>query len=172
MRLFPYLCAGVAGAVLFSVTGFGAVPNDWKLQVTQEKEDFALTVPVSRLTLRIPKEGLLEERASQGGATDNPRYFQFRDAKKGIIISGWFEAEKRFTSAKKEWEKDTKEWNRRGLAAPKEVAFEKIDGWDAVLYDMPIPSASNSHVRAHWVQAGTWIDIHLSVTSERSRSEC
>ena len=148
------------------------MPTDWTVQVKEGKEEFAVTVPVSSLILTIPKEGLVEERDPHAGAADNPRYFMFRNAKKGILVSGWFESEKKFTSAKKEWETDTKQWKKGGLPAPKDVVFEKIGRWDAVLYDMPMPSGSNSHVRAHWVQAGTWIDLHLSVTSQASPSEC
>ena len=41
----------------------------------------------------------------------------------------------------------------------------------ALLYDMALPGGSNSHLRAHWVQAGTWIDLHLSITSQRTSAE-
>ena len=32
-------------------------------------------------------------------------------------------------------------------------------------------SGSNPHIRAHWLQAGTWIDLHLSMESELSKKE-
>jgi hypothetical protein len=28
-----------------------------------------------------------------------------------------------------------------------------------------------SHLRAHWVQAGTWIELHLSITSSRASAD-
>ena len=36
---------------------------------------------------------------------------------------------------------------------------------------MPTPFGSNAHIRAHWLQAGTWVDLHLSLTSERTARE-
>jgi len=33
---------------------------------------------------------------------------------------------------------------------------------------MSSPVGSNSHVRAHWVQAGTWIDLHISTIQSAS----
>lgn len=39
------------------------------------------------------------------------------------------------------------------------------------MYDMALPFGANSHIRAHWVQAGTWIDLHLSITTERTIDE-
>ena len=29
---------------------------------------------------------------------------------------------------------------------------------------MPAPVGNSTHIRAHWVQAGMWIDVQLSVT--------
>ena len=51
------------------------------------------------------------------------------------------------------------------MPQPREVAFERIGNWDTVFYDMGSPAGTNSHVRAHWVQAETWIDVHISVTT-------
>ena len=39
------------------------------------------------------------------------------------------------------------------------------------MYDQVFSGIVSSHVRAHWVQAGTWIDLHLSTTTERSSAE-
>jgi len=41
-----------------------------------------------------------------------------------------------------------------------------LKGWDAMVYEMPMQSGHISNVRAHWVSAGTWIDLHLSVSSD------
>lgn len=54
---------------------------------------------------------------------------------------------------------------RRGLD-PKDVKFEKIGGWNSVLYDIPVPGGRNVNVRAEWVRSGTWIDVHLSLTAD------
>jgi hypothetical protein len=36
---------------------------------------------------------------------------------------------------------------------------------DAVMYDHVMGNAVSSHVRACWVQAGTWIGLHLSTNT-------
>jgi len=45
--------------------------------------------------------------------------------------------------------------------------FSKVGGWDVILYDQSIFSGSSgtssSDVRAEWVDAGTWIDVHAEV---------
>ena len=46
------------------------------------------------------------------------------------------------------------------------MSFERRGQWDAVFYHLPLPGGSSAHVRAHWVQSGTWIDVHLSVTGK------
>ncbi len=63
------------------------------------------------------------------------------------------------------------EWNRRGLPEPQDVSFVKIGNWDAIVYDIAFSQGSNSHIRAHLLEAGTWIDIHLSISSERRSPE-
>ena len=41
----------------------------------------------------------------------------------------------------------------------------KVDKWDAILYDMKVTAGSNTHIRSEWVELGTWIDVHISVTT-------
>jgi hypothetical protein len=69
------------------------------------------------------------------------------------------------------WESETTEWARRGLSQPKNVSFKKIDNWQIVVYDIPSPSGSSVHMRAHWVQAGTWIEMHISITSKSTSAK-
>ena len=158
--------------MLASLSGFGAPSKDETLQVVEGKDAFTLNVPISKLSMSIPKNGLSRGKTTREGSTADPRYFFFEDKKEGIIVSGWFESAGRFSSVKKIWEGDTKQWSRQGLPAPTNASFQKSDRWDAVIYDMPVPVGSNTHIRAHWVQAGTWIDLHLSLTSERPIGEC
>jgi hypothetical protein len=59
------------------------------------------------------------------------------------------------------------------MCRPTNVEFKKIGGWDAVLYDMVIPGNTHSNIRAHWLQEGTWIDMHLSsLTEAKSPRQC
>jgi hypothetical protein len=46
---------------------------------------------------------------------------------------------------------------------------EKVGPWETVFYEHPFRAGLlSSHVRAHLVQAGTWIDLHVSVTAKES----
>lgn len=141
------------------------------IQITQKGDNYILTVPVSRLIMSIPRGGLSQKNNSIGGSTDNPRYFYFDDSANNLVISGWFEPAQGFSSAQKLWENDTNAWKKNKLPEPRDVLFKKIGKWDVVVYDMDIPGATNSHIRAHWIQSGTWIDAHLSVVSRQSGRE-
>jgi asparagine N-glycosylation enzyme membrane subunit Stt3 len=46
-----------------------------------------------------------------------------------------------------------------------------LGGWDAIVYRLPSTGGSGSHIRAQWLQAGTWIDMHLSSHGEDSAEE-
>ena len=51
------------------------------------------------------------------------------------------------------------------------MSIARYSDWEAVIYDIETPFGSNSNIRANWVQAGTWIDLHLSITSNRPPAE-
>lgn len=156
----------------FSVVGLShAAPADQSIAIETNKRTFILTVPVSRLTLSIPKGSLALKNNSNGGSTDNPRYFYLEDPQLHLIISGWFEPARGFTDFDTFWKSETDAWRQNGLPEPRNVSKEEIGNWDAIEYETAIPHGTNSHIRAHWVQAGTWIDIHFSLTSERSPEE-
>lgn len=141
------------------------------LEVKEVKGTYQLTVPVSRLVMTIPKQNFERKRNDAGGSADSPRYFYFLDRKTGYRVSGWFEPAEAFSGMEKFWKAETDAWNRNGLPEPKDVAFQKIGKWDSIIYDMTLDRRTSSHIRGHWVQAGTWIDIHLSVTTDRPSKE-
>jgi hypothetical protein len=150
-------------------------PRPDALQVAALDTGYELSVPVSRLVMTIPKAGLTRATNAFGGAADNPRYFNFTDSGRGLTLSGWFEPEQKFHGVQAFWESETRAWKERGLPAPRNVAFAKYGNWDTVLYEHDLPGSSagssNAHIRAHWVQSGTWIDVHLSLTSQRPAAE-
>jgi hypothetical protein len=148
-----------------------ATVEDDRIAIVERAEGFELTVPVSELVMRIPKSGLSRAKPEGGGATDNRRYFLFEDTPKQFIVSGWFESQEKFPGIKKAWKSETSAWKQNKLPQPKTVSFKKIGKWDAVVYQMAVPAGSNSHIRAHWVEAGTWIELHLSMSSDASESE-
>jgi len=167
-----------SAALAFLVCAAIAVPAETdpaRLQITETSDAFELNVPVSKLIMSIPKAGLSPQKNSQGGGAASPRYFYFVDSSRNLIISGWFEPASAFKGIKEFWANETAAWKQHGLPEAKNVDFQKINGWDAIIYDIEMPETlskgHNSHVRAHWVQAGTWIDVHISLTAERSNEE-
>jgi hypothetical protein len=137
---------------------------DDALRIAQGDRHFELWVPASRIYMTVPRAKLAPTRNPFGGAAGNPRYFYFTD--RAFNLSGWFEPAEKFAGARKHWERDTAAWKERGVPQPNDVVFAKVGGWKAVYYDHAMPGgATNSHIRAHWVQAETWIDVHLSITS-------
>lgn len=150
-----------------------AAAADEKIQVLERDGAIMLTVPVSRLAMLIPKQEAvtLVSNAASGGS-NSPRYFYFEDRKAGIIASGWFESAGGYSNAKNLWAEETATWKKKGLPEPSNVQFQPIGKWDAITYELPVPSGANTHIRAQWVEAGTWIDLHLSMTSVRPLADC
>ncbi len=143
-----------------------------RIQIDEAKDSYTISVPVSRLEMTMPKGNWSPKDRSTGGAADNARYFYFADTKEpSLILSGWFEPDRLFTGVREQWEKDTQSWKAGGLPQPVNVSFKRLGGWDTVMYDHDFGNAVSSHLRAHWVQSGTWIDIHLSTTTSRSSAE-
>ena len=129
-----------------------------RITVVERPDVYELMVPVSNLVLSIPKQGLVQK-------TDKPqgrRYFYFMDEKRSRIVSGWFEPAEEFSGIEKFWKAETSAWSANKLPQPDNVAFRKIGRWDTIVYHMPRSGGGFTHIRAHWVQAGTWIDLHLS----------
>jgi hypothetical protein len=144
------------------------------IQITQSSKTFQLSVPVSQLTMRVPRgTWFRKDKSALGGGTSNPRYFYFEDEKEeSLILSGWFEPDRLYSgSAAKQWERDLPGIKKSNVPAPVNIAFERIGGWDTVMYDHVVGNAVSSHLRAHWVQAGTWIELHLSATTYRPSAE-
>lgn len=139
------------------------------IEITKRAGAFELTFAPSQLTLVVPSEGLSAVDESSSG--NGPSYFHLEGRESGMVLSGWFEPAHRFTDVKTFWQGETEGWKRGGLPEPVYVEFAEIGGWRTVIYDIPIPRGHNSHIRAHWLEAGTWIDLHLSATVEGTRSE-
>lgn len=146
------------------------VPESESIIIQQRNGAYELTVPASRLVATIPRGDLVLIKNSSA-AEESPRYFILEDDTLHLIISGWFEAEQAFPGVREYWEDRTNQWRNTGRPTPQAVSFARISGWEAILYDLPLPFGANSHISAHWVQAGTWIDLHLSITSDRTTTE-
>lgn len=170
MRAFRMLILVVLTISVFGVGRGQQASKDVSIEITQRKEKYILTVPVSRLVMTVPKGDLTRVHNSNGGSADSPRYFIFEDETHHLIVSGWFESDDNFPGVKQFWAEEMAAWKQRNLPEAQDVIFEDIGSWKAILYDINIPGTGNSHVRAHWVQDGTWIDVHISLTSNESQT--
>jgi hypothetical protein len=156
-----------AMAMLFAlviVAGCATSGGSTRLAIVERDGSYELTVPVSRVIVLIPKA----TRVPVDVRHESPRYFYFQDSAAGMIISGWFEAAEHYPGLQQLWSKDTAAWRTRGLQEPRNIRFTRIGKWEAISYDMAVPAGTNSHLRAQRIQAGTWVDVHLSVTSTQS----
>lgn len=141
------------------------------LDVAVEDGNYVLTAPVSRLRMLFPRGELVESPKNAGGATNSPRYFYFVNAKQGFQVSGWFESDRGYKGIDKFWKSE----NKGDRLKVKNQSTEKQGQWDAIFYETfppVLPSGyRQSHIRAEYARAGTWIDMHCSIISERSNVE-
>lgn len=170
-----FACKSSLVAMLFlagacSTPGGGSTD---RIEITAANDAYRLSVPVSQLTMTLPKGNWSrKDKSAMGGGTASPRYFYFEDSKEeSLILSGWFEPDSRFEGVPKYWEQGRQSFKKQGLPEPVDVSFEKLGGWDTVMYDHNFGKVVNTHLRAHWVQSGTWIDLHLSTTTYGSSAD-
>lgn len=135
------------------------------LTVTSTEKAYVLTLPESRLEMRLPRSGLEKLPAPGAGSAANPRYYFFGNAAAGIFVSGWFEPASRFQGMQSFWAQETTAWKQRGLPQPRDVEFNRLGNWELVYYAFDLPSGPNLHLRAHLVRSGTWIDLHISAST-------
>ncbi|HSB21092.1 MAG TPA: hypothetical protein VLD85_13870 [Anaeromyxobacteraceae bacterium] len=127
---------------------------------------FEFTVPESRLVVKIPDIGLRRDDPADGG----PRYFKLSRSDPQLILSGWLEPASRYKGLKGFWESESRSPAFAGPLAPARVEMLHVGPWEVVAYDVVVPGGTSAHLRAERVQAGTWIDLHLSGTSGRPAS--
>ena len=148
-----------------------AESGDSTIVITITSDTIELKVPVSAISLRIPRGNLAPVEESKTGAQASPRYFHFEDAGRGLVVSGWFESAKTFKGFESFWAGEFSAMKRTGLiptAPPTSVA---IGNWSGTAYEFPLPSGVgegiNTHIRAELIKAGAWVDLHISVKSEK-----
>ena len=157
-----FLALGLVLAVQIAAQAQAPRPtmSSW---LTHTGSTYGLQVPVSKLQMVIPDAGLKQEATDVGGSTSSPRYYNFSDRSRGLVISGWFESADQFPGIATFWENEQASWKKNGLPEARNVAMGTLGDWQAIFYDLKLPAGSNHHLRAHLVKAGTWIDLHISV---------
>jgi hypothetical protein len=142
-----------------------STPPSAALIVSEVEGNFRLSVPISKLVMTIPHGNLSQSTNPVGGAAASPRYFLLSDSTHGINISGWFESSNSYSGFENYWNREKGAWHERGMPEPQHEAKSHIGGWELVAYDMAVPVGGDAHIRAEWVQDGTWIDLHISAGS-------
>jgi hypothetical protein len=145
--------------------GAATAQSDPALTIAESGDNYRLSVPVSRLVMTIPKGAFTVANVSAGGATASPRYFLLKDAVRGVSVSGWFESSGGYAGFDAFWKNEANALRRNGLSAAN-VERTRVDKWEAVLYEQQIPKGTNANIRAEWIEEGTWIDVHISVTTK------
>lgn len=158
--LLPFLLLAMAFAAPVTTA---EVPGENRIVIAETAETFQVSLPASRLVMTFPRGGfgvdLIDEE------TDGPLYFSFTDPGSGAMMTGWFEPATGYNGIEALWKGDVAAWKKAGLPDPVNVEFVRIGRWEAVTYEMKLPERNNTHIRAQWTELGTWIDLHISVTT-------
>lgn len=161
----------VSLALVFDGCTSPEVPASDRVLVSELPDRFEVTVPKSCLVLSIPKGDRHPSTAQERGATASPRYFMLSGSSTGSVISGWFEPASQVTDLRASWQEEMQGIKRNGYGAPKDVTEIEVNGMRTILHSIPVPTGSSAHSRSSQVRAGTWIDLHVSVTGNQSESQ-
>ncbi len=141
------------------------------LIVTTLEDSIELSVPASRLTLIFPRGDLAAVNEPRTGAAASLRYFHFNDEKRGLVVSGWFEPASSYGGFEKFWIGELRAMKKNGIPIREAPDVVKAGPWQAVAYNVGLPNGVSANVRAELISAGTWVDVHISVTSKGSPRE-
>ena len=141
------------------------------LVVTTLEDSIELSVPASRLSLIFPRGGLATVNEARTGAAASSRYFHFADAQRGLVVSGWFEPAASYGGFEKFWMGELVAMKKNGVPLKKAPDVVKAGPWQAVAYDVDLPNGVMANVRAELISAGTWVDLHISVTGKGAPRE-
>lgn len=145
-------------------------PSD-SLQISRVDDFYELSVPLYRVILKIPANGIAATRANVGGGTASPRYFYFSGNNTGLVVSGWIENADRYSDLLSFWKGEQNGFKSGGQPEPTRVSYGKIGAWETIEYDVAVPRGYSSHIRAELTKANAWIDLHASMTADRPASE-
>jgi hypothetical protein len=141
------------------------------LVTTTLGDSIELSVPASRLTVIFPHGDLAAVNEPRTGAAASLRYFHFIDEKRGLVVSGWFEPASSYGGFEKFWTGELLAMKKHGIPIRGAPDVVKAGPWQVVAYDVDFPKGVSANVRAELISAGTWVDVHISVTSNGSPRE-
>jgi hypothetical protein len=124
---------------------------------------FTFTIPQSRVIVKVSDASL----RPISPPSNRPNYFYVSRLNPLLILSGWLEPAARYKGLEALWESEKKSPAMAPPLAPTRVEMLREGKWEVVAYDVPLPAGAQSNLRAQRVEAGTWIDLHISTTSSR-----
>ena len=125
---------------------------------------FTFKVPQSRVVVRVPDTSL-RPSAEPG---DGPNYFKLERRDPPLMVSGWLKPAAGYKGLDALWQSESQSPAFAGPLAPTRVEMLHEGPWEVVAYDVALPDgATQCNLRAEQVEAGTWVDLHLSTASTR-----
>lgn len=119
---------------------------------------YTFSVPQSRVLVKVSDPSLLPDAT----ASAKPNYFKLTRQEPPLIVSGWLEPAQQYKGLNAFWEGESRSPPYAGAHAPTRVEMLREGAWEVVAFDVPVPGAVQSNLRAERIEAGTWIDLHLS----------
>ena len=126
--------------------------------VARSEVPFTFTVPQSKILLKITTPSLVPDAS----ASARPNYFKLTRREPLLIVSGWLEPAQNYKGLNAFWDGESRSPALAGALAPTRVEKLREGAWEVVAYDVTVAGAVQSNLRAERVEAGTWIDLHLS----------
>lgn len=167
------ILAGVLGVLGLVDASAQLPPERAAIAAIEHGQELQISVPAGAIEMRLPKLGFVSVFSSPGGeARTHPRYFLLENRQRELYMSGWFEHASKFKGLHELWEEEVAA-RPSALPKPQDVFFGDAGGWKTVAYTLPSVKndATIAHVRAHWTEADTWIDLHLSAQDARPLTE-
>lgn len=164
-----------AACLAISAPSAGDTPKEATLSTVVGDQTIELQVPASAVIVSFPRGDFAPAEDVRDGARHHPRYFHFVDATRGINVSGWIEPAKGFPGADRFWAGEMEALQRSGFPPSVPPAPLTAGDWNGMAYEVALPGATsdvvNSHLRAILIMDGTWIDLHVSVTTKAAAAE-
>jgi hypothetical protein len=126
-------------------------------------EPYTFTMPQSRVVVKVTDASLHPDTRMPS----KPNYFAVSRRDPQLILSGWLEPAARYKGLDAFWEEEKQGPAYAGPLAPTRVEKLRQGAWEIVAFDVALPGGTQSNLRAQRVEAGTWIDLHLSTASTR-----
>ncbi|MCL2713780.1 MAG: hypothetical protein FWD68_04085 [Alphaproteobacteria bacterium] len=131
------------------------------------QEPFTFTTPQSQVIIKVTDTTL--RPASSLPA--RPGSFRMRRADPHLILTGWLAPASDYKGLKEFWQSESRSPAYAVDLAPIRVEMIKAGPWEVIAFDVSLPEGTSANLRAERIEAGSWIDLHLSTTSTKPPAE-